>query len=167
MGVGYFLYFWETIANFMKTLLIVLTFTTFDSFGQVFSLSDSLVSKGQYIALYDIYFEFNKENLQEIEQFQLHSLVDFLKKNKKVKIEIGVHTDFRGSDDYNLNISQKRADFLKNYLQTKGISSKRIIAIGFGETKPVIEYEDWKKFKDTHRCGYYDRSNRRITIVIL
>ena len=151
----------------MKTLLIVLTFTTLHSFGQVFSLSDSLISKGQYIALYDIYFEFNKENLQEIEQLQLDSLVYFLKKNKKVKIEIGIHTDFRGSDEYNLNISQKRAGFLKNYLQTKGINSNRIAAIGFGETKPVIEYEDWKKNLDTHRCGYYGRSNRRVTVVIL
>lgn len=155
------------MANFLKTLFIILSFTTLTSFGQVFSLSDSLVSKGQYIALYDIYFEFNKENLKEIEQLQLDSLVDFLKKNKKVKIEVGVHTDFRGSDDYNLNISQKRAEFLKSYLQIKGISSNRMVAIGFGETKPVIEYEDWKKIKDTHRCGYYGRSNRRITIVIL
>lgn len=153
--------------NIIKTLFIILSFTTLSSFGQVFSLSDSLVSKGQYIALYDIYFEFNKENLQETEQLQLDSLVTFLKKNTKVNIELGVHTDFRGSDDYNLNISQKRADFLKNYLQTKGISSNRIVAIGFGETKPVIEYEDWKKIKDTHRCGYYGRSNRRVTIVIL
>lgn len=153
--------------NIIKTLFIILSFTTLSSFGQVFSLSDSLVSKGQYVALYDIYFEFNKENLQETEQLQLDSLVTFLKKNTKVNIELGVHTDFRGSDDYNLNISQKRADFLKNYLQTKGISSNRIVAIGFGETKPVIEYEDWKKIKDTHRCGYYGRSNRRVTIVIL
>lgn len=152
----------------MKSIAIISFFLLLGSygFGQVFSLSDDDVHKGEYIALYDIHFEFAKAEIIE-EQPQLDTLVMFLKRNKFVKVEIGIHSGFRGSDTYNLNMTQQRAQSLKNYLVEKGVNEKLIIVKGFGESKSVIEYEDWKKLMETHRCGYYGKGNRRVTVVIL
>ena len=136
------------------------------TFGQPFKLDDHNVKKGQFIPLWDIYFELADGALQKRPQPQLDSVAMFLLNNKDISVEVGVHTDFRGDDKLNLKLSQDRADSLKKYLTAKGISSERITAIGYGETKSVIEYEDWKTLMDSHRCGYYGKTNRRVTIVV-
>jgi len=150
----------------LRPFIILILFIPTLTFGQPFKLSDKNVKKGQFIALWEIYFEAFKPNLQTKPQLQLDSVNSFLINNKDVLVEIGVHTDFRGDDKLNLKLSQDRADTLKKYLIKKGIDPKRITAIGFGETKPVIEYEDWKTLMDTHRCGYYGKTNRRVTVVV-
>lgn len=138
---------------------------SFDS--KPFAFSDTTFKQGQFLPLWDIYFELGRPELKTTPQFQLDSLADFLKKNKTLKVEIGVHTDFRGDDKLNLALSQKRAIALEEYLISKGVERNRLTAIGFGETKSVISYENWQKISDTHRCGYHGRTNRRITVVIL
>lgn len=65
------------------------------------------------------------------------SIYLLLIENPSLIIEIGSHTDYKGSDDYNLSLSQRRAESVINYLQKKGIDKKRIQAKGYGETKPV------------------------------
>ena len=65
----------------------------------------------------------------------LDNLVSVLKLNPLVAIEINSHTDSKGSDAFNLLLSKKRANAVFNYLASKGISQKRLIAIGHGETK--------------------------------
>lgn len=65
------------------------------------------------------------------------SIYLLLIENPSFIIEIGSHTDNKGSDDYNLSLSQRRAESVINYLQKKGIDKKRIQAKGYGETKPV------------------------------
>jgi outer membrane protein OmpA-like peptidoglycan-associated protein len=146
--------------------IVTLLFLASTGVSQPFQLTDTLVKTGQFQHLYDIHFEFASANLQSSGLAQLDSVYQFLKINPSVKIELGVHTDFRGDDKQNLDLSKKRALTLQKYLTEKGIDNSRIKAMGFGETKPVIEYEDWKKIADTHRCGYYGRSNRRVTIVV-
>lgn len=148
------------------TFLILLLSISFIIKSQTLNLKVDSAKVGQFIPLYDIYFEFNSPNLLDSNQLELNMIVDYLIMNKNVHIEIGVHTGFRGSDKYNLKMSKKRAITLKEYLVSKRIGKNRINAIGFGETKPVIEYEDWTNFYDTHVCGYYLKSNRRITVVI-
>ena len=151
----------------MRIILTILLFNiSITLFGQPLNMRNDSVKVGQFIALYDIYFEFNQPNLIDSNQVELEMIVNYLLKHTNIHIELGVHTNFRGSDEYNMNMSKKRAVVLKNYLVKKGIKASRIVAIGFGETKPVIEYEDLKKFYDTHVCGYYLKSNRRVTVVI-
>lgn len=65
----------------------------------------------------------------------LKALIQFLKINANIKVSLTCHTDSRGLDNYNLSLSQQRADHLKNYLESEGIAAKRIKAIGLGETK--------------------------------
>jgi len=61
----------------------------------------------------------------------------FFKDNKDLTIEIGSHTDSRGSDAYNLKLSQARAQSVVDYLIGKGIAPERLVAVGYGETKLV------------------------------
>lgn len=152
----------------MKTKLFIALFLLSSlTFGQPFKFSDTTFVAKQFLPLWEIYFDFAKPSLQTRPQLQLDSLADFLIKNKSIKVEIGVHTDFRGDDKWNLDLSKKRAATLEQYLINKGVDKSKLVAIGFGETKPIIEYEDMKKITDTHRCGYYGRTNRRVTAVIL
>ncbi len=147
-------------------LLIILLFISVGSYAQPFKFFDGSLKEGQFAVFYDIYFEFNSPNLYDTNQVELDVITDFLLEHKNIQVEIGVHTSFRGSDAYNLKMSNKRAEVLKAYFVSKGIKEKRAVFIGFGESKPVIEYEDWRNFKDTHACGYYTKGNRRITVVI-
>jgi outer membrane protein OmpA-like peptidoglycan-associated protein len=55
-----------------------------------------------------------------------------------VRVQIRAHTDIRGNDNYNLHLSQRRAQSVVNYLTQSGIDSNRLTAKGFGETEPVV-----------------------------
>lgn len=136
------------------------------SFGQPFSLSETVVDSGQFTHLYEIPFFAGSDSIIEGHYSQLDSLVEFLRINAFAEIELGVHTGFRGNETLNHELSSKRALKLKSYITSKGLSQYRIDAIGFGESKPVLEYEDWTELMDSHRCGYYGKGNRRVTVVI-
>ncbi len=62
-------------------------------------------------------------------------IIPILKEKPNVKIELASHTDSRGSDEFNMELSQRRADAIKSYLISKGISADRIISKGYGETR--------------------------------
>ena len=72
-------------------------------------------------------------------------------------VEIGVHTDERGADAWNLEMSQKRADAISSYLVAKGVDAKRLRATGYGETRPIDKHHDAKAWA----------KNRRIELAIL
>ncbi len=91
------------------------------------------------IVLNNIYFDFDKSELQAGSFVELTRVVKFLNDNPGVKIEISAHTDSKGSDDYNLSLSQKRAESVVTYLVNAGIDPLRLIAMGYGETVPVAD----------------------------
>jgi outer membrane protein OmpA-like peptidoglycan-associated protein len=72
---------------------------------------------------------------------ELDKLVDFLKANPTIKIELAAHTDSRGNPDYNLKLSQARAQNAKDYLIIEDIQGDRVTAVGYGKTKPLIQNE--------------------------
>ena len=67
----------------------------------------------------------------------LDQIVKLMKKYPLVMLEVAVHSDNTGSAENNLSLSQRRSKLLVNYLISRGISNKRLIATGFGGTKPV------------------------------
>ena len=73
---------------------------------------------------------------------ELDKLVKLLNENPTIEIEIGSHTDSRGSDEYNLKLSQGRAQSVVDYLTENGIAKKRLKAKGYGETKLVNHCDD-------------------------
>lgn len=86
-----------------------------------------------------VYFESNSDRLKPVSLPQLDALVEILKKYDSANLYIEGHTDNVGDDTYNLNLSQKRCDAVKNYLLSKGISDSRITTKGYGEFKPITD----------------------------
>ena len=89
----------------------------------------------------NVFFEFNSAKLNPGVFKILERLVDLIKQNKNYKIEIQGYTDDIGTDAYNLNLSQKRADALKEYLLQNNVSNT-IVAIGFGKSNPKFNNSD-------------------------
>jgi flagellar motor protein MotB len=84
-----------------------------------------------------LYFDVNKYEIKKEAIPTLEKLYQSFKKNPKMKAEIAGHTDNTGNDDDNLRLSQRRADAIRDYLITKGISPDRLLAKGYGEKTPV------------------------------
>ena len=84
-----------------------------------------------------IYFETNSDVLKEESKKELDALAEILKLNNQIKIDVQGHTDNVGAADYNMELSQKRANAVRQYLIEKGLDPSRIIAKGYGQTKPV------------------------------
>ena len=61
-----------------------------------------------------------------------------MKDNPSIIIEISGHTDNRGSDSYNQNLSENRAKVVVEYLTAKGVKAKRMVAAGYGELQPIV-----------------------------
>lgn len=91
------------------------------------------------IVLENIYYDYNKSDIREDAKPSLQILVDFLKENPKVKVQLGSHTDARGDDKYNLKLSQARAKSAVSYIVSQGIESGRIVPKGYGETLHVVK----------------------------
>lgn len=94
------------------------------------------------VILAPIYFEFNKSNITQEGAVELNKLVDVMKKNEKMVIFVKSHTDSKGSDQYNLNLSERRAQSTVQYVISKGIDAKRISGKGMGELEPKIPCGD-------------------------
>jgi OmpA-OmpF porin, OOP family len=85
-----------------------------------------------------IEYDFNSANLRPISMEILDKLVEFLELNNNISVEINSHTDARGSDIYNLDLSQRRAKSCVDYLISKGIDPNRLVPKGYGETDPAV-----------------------------
>lgn len=91
---------------------------------------------GATFELKNIFFELGSAILKEDSKKELDKLVEIMK-NSEIVIELGGHTDSIGSDEANQNLSQQRVESVKNYLVEKGISTNRLVAVGYGEKVPV------------------------------
>lgn len=94
----------------------------------------------QPIVLSNIYYEFDSPKLTEKAKATIDTtILELMRQFPKVNVEILSHTDSKGQDEYNLILSQKRAESVVKYLISKGIASGRLIATGRGETTPIAE----------------------------
>jgi outer membrane protein OmpA-like peptidoglycan-associated protein len=112
------------------------------------------------IVLENIYFDFNKYNVKEESTISLNKVIKVLKEHPEMSLAINAHTDNKGKDSYNLNLSDKRAASTVKYLIKNGISKGRLQFRGFGESKPLIDCKN--------DCSDEDlQANRRVEFVIL
>lgn len=86
-----------------------------------------------------IFFENNSDKLKVASLSLLDELTTILNRYDGANLSIEGHTDYNGSDDFNMTLSQKRTESVKAYLIQKGINSSRITAVGFGESKPIAD----------------------------
>ncbi|MDD2984837.1 OmpA family protein [Flavobacterium sp.] len=94
------------------------------------------------VVLKPIFFEFNKSNITQEGAFELDKLVQVMQHNQDMVIMANSHTDNRGSDIYNLNLSDRRAKSTIQYIISKGISKERISGKGMGETQPKVDCKE-------------------------
>ncbi|MDI1306720.1 MAG: OmpA family protein [bacterium] len=94
------------------------------------------------IILNPIYFEYNKSNITKQGAKELDKLVYVMSQNDKLVIYVKSHTDSRGSDEYNLDLSDRRANATIQYIISKGISADKISGKGFGESEPKVACGD-------------------------
>ena len=93
----------------------------------------------QKLVLEGVNFDFDKATLRQEDIAIIDKDVTGLDKWGNVNIEVAGHTDSRGSDKYNMKLSQRRAEAVRNYLISKGIAADRLTAKGYGQDKPVAD----------------------------
>jgi outer membrane protein OmpA-like peptidoglycan-associated protein/Tol biopolymer transport system component len=95
------------------------------------------VEKNKIFVIENIYYDLDKADIRSDAAEELDKLVDFLKDNPTIKIELSSHTDVRAADEYNMKLSQRRAESAVNYLIKNGIDPTKITAKGYGETRLI------------------------------
>ena len=112
---------------------------------------------GQVVRLNNVFFDFDKWGLRPESYIELNRVVELLRDNPSIEIELSAHTDNRGTEEYNFKLSGARAKSVVEYILSKGIPASRINSKGYGETMPVVDNDT-----DEHR-----QLNRRVEFKIL
>ncbi len=120
------------------------------------------VEVGQKFEIKNIYYDFDKWNILPASETELDKLVKVLKDNPSWKVELGSHTDSRGTNEYNDVLSQRRSDSAVRYIVSKGIDQGRIIAKGYGESQLVNNCSDGVSCTEEQH-----RMNRRTEFTII
>lgn len=100
---------------------------------ETFYLEEIVIEK--VIVLENIYYDYNKWDIRPDAELELNKLVQLLKDNPSIELELSSHTDSRGNDDYNMLLSKRRAESAVKYIYSQGIDSTRIVANYYGESK--------------------------------
>lgn len=127
------------------------------------SLSYMLDKKeiGTDLGPFMIYYNFDKYDIRDDAKVELDKIVKIMNENPEVKIELGSHTDCRGSWRYNSKLSKKRAKSAADYIAKRITNSDRIVSKGYGESQPVNNCKCASCSKDEHQ------KNRRTEFVII
>jgi len=144
---------------------------SFDVSTREYELSDTLnlrfnleVKPEMPIVLEDILFGYDSYELNDVSMNFLDTkLIPILHDKPGIRIEISAHTDNKGNNSYNQELSQKRAESVMNYIISKGIDQKRLEAVGYGESRPIEPNE----FEDGNDNPEGRSRNRRVEMKII
>lgn len=100
------------------------------------SSEEPALAEGSVIILENIYYDFNKATIRRGETRDLEALAQLMLQFKSMEIELGAHTDSRGTAEYNLQLSLRRAEAARQFLVKRGIEPFRIRVFGYGESQP-------------------------------
>jgi len=117
-----------------------------------------LIKKEEIIIVRNILYDYDKWDIRPDAAKELDVIVELMKNNPELRIELGSHTDERGAADYNRKLAAKRAQSAVDYIVQHGIAQDRIIAKGYGEDSPKIKNA---KTEEEHQA------NRRTTFKVL
>ncbi|MFN8353574.1 MAG: OmpA family protein [Spirosomataceae bacterium] len=115
------------------------------------SLGLAKLEVGKKFVLDNIYYDLDKSDIRADAAVELDKLVQILRDNPSLKIELSSHTDTRASDAYNMALSQRRAASAVKYIVSKGIDSKRMVARGYGERQLIIKDAKTEEEHQTNR----------------
>ncbi len=122
--------------------------------SKVYTLQFALAGINIPVLIDNIFYDFDKATLRSESEKALDALVNLLKENPNVTIELSAHTDYFGSADYNKRLSQRRADAVVAYLTAHGIVKDRLTPVGYGKERPkkirkkLTEKYSWLKEND-------------------
>ena len=87
----------------------------------------------------DVYFDFDRYNLDNDDRATLRASAEWLKRNPSARVQLEGHSDERGTSEYNLALGAKRAQAAKDYLVSLGVSENRLSTVSYGEEIPVCQ----------------------------
>tara|TARA_B100000809_G_scaffold266457_1_gene329270 strand:- start:3930 stop:5936 length:2007 start_codon:yes stop_codon:yes gene_type:complete len=122
---------------------------------------------GKKVVLNNIFYDYSKASLRASSFNELSKVVELLKTNPKMKIEFSAHTDSRGGDAYNKNLSQQRAQSCVDYLLNKSIAKDRLVAKGYGEKQLVVTDLKIEQLSTEEEKEVGHQKNRRTEFKIL
>ncbi|REG88389.1 OmpA family protein [Algoriphagus antarcticus] len=103
------------------------------------------------IVLENIYYDLDKADIRTDAAVELGKLVQILKDNPAIRIELSSHTDDRSSDQYNQDLSQRRAQSAVDYMVSQGIATDRLVAKGYGESQLIVKSATTEEEHQTNR----------------
>lgn len=118
------------------------------------------IEPGAKLVLENIYFDFDDYQLQSKSLSELKQVVSYLKSNPNLEFIIEGHTDAVGKEEYNLELSEKRAKAVYDYLKANGISKSRMNYVGFGSSQPIRKGENPEDQEKNRRIQFKVLSNR-------
>ena len=109
-----------------------------------------------------IYFDYDSDRLREDASTDAQKMVQILERSADLRVEIGAHTDCRGTDAYNLNLSDRRAKSVLRYITSKGIDKDRLTFKGYGESRLVNDCRDGEECTEAQH-----QKNRRVEFRVI
>ena len=103
-----------------------------------YTLQFELASITAPVLVRNVLYEFDSADLTASSTESLDSLTLLMNENPNITIELSAHCDYRGNDEYNIRLSQRRAESVVNYLIAQGVASDRLTPVGYGETQPKV-----------------------------
>lgn len=125
-----------TVQGYLNQKSLFTTADLTDSY--TFQDTMMMVSTARPIEIPNIFYEYGSAELNPESRTALDALVEIMVDNPHIVIELAAHTDSRGTDDTNLNLSQRRAQAVVDYLIHEGIHEDRMYAVGYGESEPKV-----------------------------
>ncbi len=144
-------------AETRSTEILLLPFTNTPS-----EKSPEPLSAGSVIVLENLYYDYDKASLRPGSANELDVVFDLMRRYPEMEIELGAHTDCRGSGNYNQRLSESRAESARNYLIGRGIQPARIVAKGYGESQIRNQCQEGAKCSEAEH-EYNRRTEIRIT----
>ena len=106
--------------------------------SKTYTMNFALNPISRPVKMENIFYEFGRWEVTKASESELEKLVKLLNDNPNITIELSAHTDLVGNEQFNLELSQKRAQSCCDYLVKKGIEKERLTPVGYGKTKPVV-----------------------------
>lgn len=106
--------------------------------SKTYTVNFALNPVSRPVKMENIFYEFGRWEITKASETELLHLVKLLQDNPNITIELSAHTDLKGTDDFNNNLSQKRAQSCCDFLLKHGIEKERLTPVGYGKSKPVI-----------------------------
>lgn len=106
--------------------------------SKTYTINFTLSPISRPVKMENIFYEFGSWEITKASETELLHLVKLLQDNPNITIELSAHTDLKGNEEFNLELSQKRAQSCCDFLMKHGIERERLTPVGYGKTKPVV-----------------------------